>query len=70
MPDQLIPYLLELNRQGKFDFGRLCKNYSFKDADRAVKDMLSGAVIKPICEPICVCVRRMASLTRSTVVWD
>lgn len=69
IPDQLVPFLLKLTRQGKFDFGQLCKRYSYKDADQAVKDMVSGAVIKPIRTSTSLASRRPA-LTGCAVVWD
>lgn len=45
---QLIPALVELYRQGRFSFDKLCKFYDFDQIDQAIADSASGAVIKPI----------------------
>lgn len=45
---QFIPELIELHRKGRFPVDKLCKVYSIKDFDQAVKDMHDGKVVKPI----------------------
>ncbi|KAJ0119742.1 alcohol [Diaporthe amygdali] len=47
-PTKFIPELIELHRKGRFPVDKLCKVYSIKDFDQAVKDMHDGKVIKPI----------------------
>lgn len=46
--NQFIPELIELHRKGRFPVDKLCKVYSIKDFDQAVKDMHDGKVVKPI----------------------
>jgi aryl-alcohol dehydrogenase len=44
----LVPRLIELYRQGCFPVDRLVSGYRFGDIQRAIADMESGQVIKPI----------------------
>ncbi len=44
----LVPRLIELYRQGRFPVDRLVSGYRFGDIQRAIADMESGQVIKPI----------------------
>lgn len=48
VPQEFIPFLLQLNKQGKFPYEKLVKQYPFSELDQALKDMHSGAVIKPV----------------------
>lgn len=45
---QFIPELIELHRRGRFPIDKICKVYSIKDFDQALKDMHDGKVVKPI----------------------
>ncbi|KAG6363617.1 hypothetical protein INS49_008718 [Diaporthe citri] len=47
-PTEFIPELIELHRKGRFPVDKLCKVYSIKDFDQALKDMHDGKVVKPI----------------------
>ncbi|WP_226008378.1 NAD(P)-dependent alcohol dehydrogenase [Natrinema salinisoli] len=47
-PQQFIPDLIELYRQGKFPFDELVTYYDFKDIEQAIEDAESGETIKPI----------------------
>ncbi|MDS0295509.1 NAD(P)-dependent alcohol dehydrogenase [Halogeometricum luteum] len=47
-PQQFIPDLVELYRQGKFPFDELVTYYDFEDIERAVEDSESGDTIKPV----------------------
>jgi aryl-alcohol dehydrogenase len=44
----LVPHLIELYKRGRFPVDRLVSNYPFAEIRRAVTDMESGRVIKPI----------------------
>jgi aryl-alcohol dehydrogenase len=48
IPDQFIPRLIELYKQGQFPFDRLITFYPFDDINKAVEDMEKGLVIKPV----------------------
>ncbi len=48
IPDLFIPRLVELYRQGRFPFDRLITYYPFEEINRAVHDMETGRVIKPV----------------------
>jgi aryl-alcohol dehydrogenase len=48
VPDQFIPRLIELYRQGKFPFDRMITYYPFDEIEKAVHDMEKGVVIKPV----------------------
>lgn len=47
-PQQFIPDLIELYRQGKFPFDELITYYDFEDIEQAVEDAESGETIKPV----------------------
>jgi aryl-alcohol dehydrogenase len=51
IPELFIPRLIELYRRGRFPFDRLIKFYAFDDMNKAVEDMESGRVIKPVLRP-------------------
>ena len=44
----LVPHLIELYRRGRFPIGRLVRHYRFAEIGRAIADMETGQVIKPI----------------------
>ncbi len=48
VPQQFVPKLIELYRQGRFPFDRLIRYYSFEDINRAMDDSRRGATIKPV----------------------
>ncbi|MET0986805.1 MAG: zinc-binding dehydrogenase, partial [Steroidobacteraceae bacterium] len=48
VPQQLIPRLASLYREGKFPFDRLIRTFSFDHINDAVHATESGAVIKPV----------------------
>lgn len=48
LADVFIPQLVELHRQGRFPFDRLCEFYDFADINQAVEDSEQGRVIKGI----------------------
>jgi aryl-alcohol dehydrogenase len=48
VPDQFIPKLIELYKQGKFPFDRMITSYSFDEINKAVEDMEKGLVVKPV----------------------
>jgi aryl-alcohol dehydrogenase len=48
VPDEFIPRLVELFRQGRFPFDRLVAAYDFADIQKAVDASESGAVVKAI----------------------
>lgn len=47
-PQQFIPDLIELYRQGKFPFDEIVTFYDFEDIEQAVADSESGETIKPV----------------------
>ncbi|KAH7010250.1 chaperonin 10-like protein [Ilyonectria destructans] len=47
-PTQLIPHLIAMHQTGNFPIDRLCKVYPFFELQKAIHDMHSGRVIKPI----------------------
>lgn len=51
VPDQFIPQLIELWREGRFPFDRLITFYSLNDINIAVEDIEHGRVIKPVLRP-------------------
>ncbi len=51
IPDQFIPALIELNREGRFPFDELITFYPFDQINHAVEEMESGRVIKPVLRP-------------------
>jgi aryl-alcohol dehydrogenase len=48
VPDQFIPKLIELYKQGQFPFDRMITYYPFDEIEKAVEDMEKGIVIKPV----------------------
>lgn len=47
-PDEFIPRLIDLYRQGKFPFDRMVRFYPFAEINNAVRDSETGKTIKPI----------------------
>lgn len=47
-PQQFIPDLIDLYRQGKFPFDELVTYYDFEDIEQAIEDSESGETIKPV----------------------
>jgi aryl-alcohol dehydrogenase len=47
-PDEFIPQLLELHKQGRFPFDRLITSYDFHDINTACEDSEAGKTIKPV----------------------
>lgn len=45
---KLLPQLLGLYKQGKFPIDKLAKVYGADSLDRALEDLHSGKVIKPV----------------------
>jgi aryl-alcohol dehydrogenase len=50
-PEELIPQLLELYRQGRFPIDRLIGTYSLCDINKAVEDAESGKCLKAVLKP-------------------
>ncbi|HVV07931.1 NAD(P)-dependent alcohol dehydrogenase [Amycolatopsis sp.] len=50
-PDELIPGLLELHRQGRFPVDRLVTTYPFAEINQAVADAESGRIVKAVLVP-------------------
>lgn len=48
IPQQFIPYLIELYQSGRFPFDRLITFYDFCDINRAISDARRGKTIKPV----------------------
>lgn len=48
IPDQFIPTMIELYKQGRFPFDRMITFYPFEDINKAVEDMENGRVVKPV----------------------
>lgn len=48
VPSDLIPRLIQLNKDGQFPFYQLCKKYPIDKFEEAINDMKTGKVIKPI----------------------
>jgi aryl-alcohol dehydrogenase len=48
VPQEIIPKMIELYRQGKFPFDKMIKFYSYKDINKAVEDSEKGITIKPV----------------------
>lgn len=47
-PDEFIPQMIELNKQGRFPYQQLITSYDFKDINKACDDAESGKAIKPV----------------------
>jgi aryl-alcohol dehydrogenase len=48
VPQQFIPKLIQLYREGRFPFDRLLKFYDFGDINRAMADARRGDTVKPV----------------------
>ncbi|MBN2060799.1 MAG: NAD(P)-dependent alcohol dehydrogenase [Deltaproteobacteria bacterium] len=48
VPRVFLPYLIELNRQGRFPYERLITTYSFMEINQAFEDSKAGVAIKPV----------------------
>ena len=48
IPQQIIPEMIELYRQGLFPFDKLIETYAADEINQAVKDSESGKTIKPV----------------------
>ena len=48
IPDQFIPEMIELYKQGRFPFDKMISFYAFEDINKAVQDMEAGRVVKPV----------------------
>jgi aryl-alcohol dehydrogenase len=48
VPQQMVPRLIDLWKQGTFPIDRLVKTYDFADINSAFVDSESGAVVKPL----------------------
>jgi aryl-alcohol dehydrogenase len=51
-PDEFIPQLLELHRQGRFPLDRLIDTYALNDINKAVEDLEGGKAVKAVLKPI------------------
>ena len=54
IPDEFIPYLIDLHLKGQFPLDRLITTYPFEDINTAIADMRSGAAIKPVLEVLAI----------------
>lgn len=50
-PDEFIPQLIELHRQGRFPYDRLIDFYSLAEINQAVEDTESGKSLKAVLKP-------------------
>jgi len=48
VPQEFIPRLVDLYKQGRFPIDRLIATYDFADINRAVEDAEKGTVLKPV----------------------
>lgn len=48
VPQDFIPRLIELNRDGRFPFEKLVSTYAFADIQKAVNDSEEGVTLKPV----------------------
>ncbi len=48
VPQQMVPRLIDLWKQGQFPIDKLVKKYDFADINTAFDDSASGAVVKPL----------------------
>jgi len=48
IPRAFLPYLLKLNREGRFPYERLIVTYNFDDINKAFEDTKAGRTIKPV----------------------
>ncbi|MFC7582359.1 hypothetical protein ACFQYP_00100 [Nonomuraea antimicrobica] len=51
VPQQFIPRLIELWRQGRFPFERLIRTYPLDDVNAAERDSAEGVTVKPVLLP-------------------
>jgi aryl-alcohol dehydrogenase len=51
VPDDFIPRLVELHRQGRLPLEKLTRYYALDDIKQAVQDCESGRVIKAVLRP-------------------
>ena len=47
-PDEFIPRLIELSREGRFPYDRMIRHYPFDAINEAIADSESGRTIKPV----------------------
>ncbi|KAK4048776.1 hypothetical protein OIV83_004542 [Microbotryomycetes sp. JL201] len=47
-PPEFIPKLIDMYQKGQFPVDKISKLYDYKDLDKAVHDMHTGAIIKPV----------------------
>jgi aryl-alcohol dehydrogenase len=47
-PDEFIPQMLDLYKQGRFPFDKLITSYDFKEINEACEDSEAGKAIKPV----------------------
>lgn len=47
-PPVYIPHLCKLQKEGKFPVEKLCKVYDYKDLEKALHDLHTGDVVKPV----------------------
>lgn len=50
-PDDFIPYLVKLYRDGRFPFDKLISIYRLDEINQAIEDQVSGKCIKPVMIP-------------------
>jgi aryl-alcohol dehydrogenase len=48
IPQQFIPRMIQLWRQGRFPFDRLVRFYDIRQINRAIADSIRGTAIKPV----------------------
>lgn len=48
VPQEIIPKMIDLYKQGKFPFDKMIKYYDAKDINQAVEDSEKGVTIKPV----------------------
>lgn len=51
LPDEFIPRLVELWREGRFPFDRLIRFYRLDEINQAIEDVKQGDVLKPVLVP-------------------
>ena len=47
-PDEYIPRLVEMHRNGEFPVEKLVKVYDYKDIEKALHELHEGTVVKPV----------------------
>ena len=48
IPEEMIPFLMDLQRKGQFPYERLISFYELSDINQAFADSHSGTAIKPV----------------------